>query len=314
MHDDNTLWPSRLFALVYLSGSLMMAGYAAWHYLMGAYSLILLPVLLALLLLTSALLQYLNQQSHRLSAYLVLVCCYLMIAVELSDSVGGNTLWLGLPPALALLMLPLAPAMLLNLLLAPVWLLLLDDGQLRPALGVAYLAIVILGALAPWEQLRQRVLFRATAPDDPECSALNSEAITERIDSEVARAELLKQRLSILLIHLPQLEMAREQFGSRLRLALLQRFCVVALQTCRAHDSLGRAGPTLFWLVLPDTGENGALMVRNRLLTALEATVLAETGPLTARIGVCSTHAGEKWHTFEQRLHVKGLALMETPA
>ncbi|EPC03520.1 hypothetical protein L861_18455 [Litchfieldella anticariensis FP35 = DSM 16096] len=311
MHDEKP-WPSRLFALIYVMGVLLMVGNAAWHYLMGDFLRILLPAVLALLLLGATLLHLTDPRYQRPSAYLVLISSFLLLAVELDQTSEAIILWIGLPPLLALLLLPPSSALLLNLLLAPLWLVLPVDGQVTYDMAFTYLAIIILGALAPLEQRRQQALLEATDPMDSECQALNASAIHELLDSEFARATLLQRRLSVLAIHLPQLEMAHEQFGARLRLELLQRFCSVAHHTCRAHDSLGRAQTSLFWLLLPDTGETGALMVRNRLISALDATVLAETGAIASRIAVCSPHPSETWTTFEQRLQIKGQALMES--
>lgn len=311
MHKDR-VWPPRLFAFTYAAGALLMSGYALWHYLMGDFLRILLPAVMALLLLGATLLRLIGHRYKRVAAYLVLISSYLLFAVELDRATDNAGLWIGLPPLMALLLLPLGPAMLINLILAPLWLALPADELITRDGVITYLAVIVLGALAPLEQRRQRELLEATDPTDSECQALNTSAIHEQLDSEYARAILLQRRLSVLIIHLPQLEMAHEQFGSRLRLELLQRFCQVAHHTCRVHDSLGRVRPSLFWLLLPDTGETGALMVRHRLLSALEETVLSETGAVAARIAVCSPHADETWAIFEQRLQIKGQALMES--
>lgn len=311
MHREQ-VWPPRLFALTYATGAVLMSGYALWHYLMGDFLRILLPAVMALLFLGATLLRLIGHRYKRLAAYLVLISSYLLFAVELDRASSDIALWLGLPPLLALLLLPLGPAMLIIVMLTPLWLVLPSDDLINGEVILSYLALIFLGALPPLEQRRQRDLLEATDPTDPECRALNSDAIHEQLDSEFARATLLQRRLSVLVIHLPQLEMAHEQFGTRLRLELLQRFCQVAHHTCRVHDSLGRIRPSLFWLLLPDTGENGALMVRHRLLNALEATVLSETGAITARIAVCSPHADDTWGTFEQRLLIKAQALMES--
>ncbi|MFC3286312.1 GGDEF domain-containing protein [Litchfieldella rifensis] len=309
---EETFWPFWLYALIYAVGALLMFGYATWHYLMGDFMRILLPAVLGLMLLGASLLHLTDHRYQRLSAYLVLISCFLLFAVEIGQARNDVALWIGLPPLLALLLLPLGPAMLLNLILAPLWLALLSDDQVSRDMVFTYVAVIVLGALVPLEQRRQQAFLEATDPMDPECQALNSSAIHELLGNEFARATLLQRRLSVLVIHLPQLEMAHEQFGTRLRLELLQRFCAVAHHTCRVHDSLGRTQSSLFWLLLPDTGETGALMVRHRLISALDATVLAETGAITSRIAVCSPHPGETWATFEQRLQIKGQALMES--
>lgn len=304
--------PSRMFALVYLVAALLAAANAGWHYLMGHYEFILLPAIGALLLGGAAVVSLADQRAQRITSYILITTSYLLMAVELIRIEQADALWLGLPPVLALLLLPLGPALMINLLLAPLWLLLLDIDMSLDQAALGYLALVTLCTLAPWEQLRQHALLRATDPRDPHCEALTPSAIEETLQSELARAQALERRLSVLVIHLPQLEMAGEQFGVRLYRDMLQRFCQVAHHTCRSHDSLGRTDGNLFWLVLPDTGDNGALMVRNRLLAALERCVLAETGPLTARIAVCTPQPGESWLAFEQRLLRRGHALTES--
>jgi diguanylate cyclase len=115
----------------------------------------------------------------------------------------------------------------------------------------------------------------------------------------------------VLLIYLPQLEMADEQFGAGLLHTLLDRVCHTVRACCRHHDALGRHQTTLFWLLLPDTGEAGALIVRERLLGALNREVFAETGALQTRIRACCRHPGEDTMHFEQRLLSTGMKLKD---
>lgn len=305
---DNS-WPSRLFVMVYAIGALLMAGYASWHYLMGHYDEILLPALLSLLLGGAIFLRLINSDYRRLSAYLALISCYLLIAAELPQQ-QLPALWLGLPPVLTLLLLPLGPAMLLNLALTPVWLTLLGSESTGNA-ALSYLALVGIASLPCWIQQRRTALLRATQPYDPQCDALSQRVIGERLVAEVERARTLKRPLAVLAVHLPQVEMADEQFGSTLLHTLLERWCRTVRASCRHHDLLGRHQTTLFWLLLPDTGEAGALIVRERLMRALGREVLAETGAIQARIRACYLHPGENAMHFEQRLLAAGAKLME---
>jgi diguanylate cyclase (GGDEF)-like protein len=294
----------KVHALVYASGAMLILGHALWLYLMGDYLNILLPVLLAPLMVLAALLR-LGQVDHaRLSAYLVLICGYLLVAVELTRETPLSPFWLGLPPTLTLLLLPLGPAMALNLLLCPIWLL-LGEALLDRQLALSYLTLVAVAGLAPWEALRQRALLRATDPFDPECRAFAREALHDQLRNECERAALLDQRLAVLVIHLPQLEMAGEQFGSQARQALLDTLCREVARRCRDHDVLGREGPADFWLVLPDTSENGALLVSQRLHEALGRRVLLDTGAVECSMALCLLLPDEAPERFEQRLQAR---------
>ncbi|MBF8221281.1 GGDEF domain-containing protein [Halomonas sp. 328] len=310
--EEEKLWPSRLFALVYAAGAVLMAGYALWHYLMGDYGLIPLPALLSLLLVGATLLRLSHHPQRYLSAYLVLISAYLLIAVEVAKLEGGAGLWLGLPPVLAFLVLPPASAILLNVLLGGLWLVLLVNPEQAGDLAMAYLVLTLLGALAGGEQARQRELLEATRPHDDECEALRASAIRECLAQEFYRARRLDHRLSVLVIHLPQLDNPGDAFGGLTRRECLQRFTEVTQHSCRAPDQLGRLSDSLFWLLLPDTGQNGALMVRQRLLDALERITLPDGAGLSLRMALCAPHDTESLATFEQRLELKAHLLMES--
>ena len=103
--------------------------------------------------------------------------------------------------------------------------------------------------------------------------------------------------------------MAGEQFGRRAQLALLERLCSEVHSRCRDHDLLGRADQATFWLVLPDTTESGALLVRERLQRGLSHCVLVELGQLDARIVACLPRHRELFSVFVQRLEERSHTL-----
>lgn len=291
----------RLLAGFFALGGVLLLGQAVWYYLLGDYPRILLPALFAPLMLTAALMRLGQQETARLSAYLVLACSYLLIATHLSKDNTPALLWLGLPPALTLLLLPPGPATLLNLVLAPIWLLLANLGLQTPQ-SLGYLALVAAAGLAPWGIRHQHALWLATDPRDPECAALKAAALLERLESEVERADLLGQRLGVVVLHLPQLEMAGEQFGCSARRALLNAFCRTVTEHCRDYDLLGRIGDADFWLVVPDASESGILLVRQRIEEAAAITTLPATGSLEIRGTICAHTPGQPFLEFRHRL------------
>lgn len=303
---------SRLQALVFAAGGLLIIGHGIWLYLLGDYSALILPAMTAPLMVLAAILRMGRNEPSQLSSYLVLICSYLLIAVELIQPSAQSALWLGLPPILTLLLLPLGPAILLNITLAPIWLVLL--GELPPdfRMVIGYLTLVVVSALVPWEIIRQKELMKVTDPGDDECPALNALSLHDRLYSECQRARFLEQPLALLVLQLPQLEMAGEQFGRKARQALLDAFCHEVEKSCRENDLLGRESSEDFWLVLPDTSENGALLVAQRLEEGLESIVLVETGQVEVRLTTCILQAGESTEHFEQRLIARS-QLLATP-
>ncbi|MFQ3788234.1 diguanylate cyclase domain-containing protein [Halomonas sp. A29] len=300
MADDNRNHTTRII-VAYAISIFLLGGYAIWRYLMGDYNRILLPASLALVMLVACLMCIARASQARLSAYLALIVGYTMLVLELPWLDESGIMWLGFAPLLTVLLLPLASAMLLNLLLAPVWLL-LHDSQLDAHLALSYVAMALVAALVPWEQRRQQALLDATNPRDPQCNALARESLHELLASEYQRTQFLGQPFAVLTLHLPQLEMASEQFGNRARQSLLDALCLAVNRCSRRHDFLGRQSASTFWLVLPDTSQSGAQMVQQRIEQALETTVLVDTGPLRATIAHCQRLPGESWPRFEQRL------------
>ncbi|MEA3250238.1 MAG: diguanylate cyclase [Pseudomonadota bacterium] len=311
-YDDRSRLADWLFRLVYVSGVVLMGSYALWQYMMGHYSDILLPAILTLMLGGALFVRWVNAEFRRLPIYLVLISCYLIVAIDLAHQQATLSLfWLGLPPVLTLLLLPLAPGLLLSLFLTPVWLAIAaPDLTLGPA-ALAYLTLLGMASLPGWLGHRHAQQCDRSVRRDRDCCALSRETLERRMAAEVERAKALRRPLAALVIHLPQLEMADEQFGRPLLHALLDRICQTIQANSRQHDLLGRQQGSLFWLLLPDTGEAGALIVRERLLHALNREVIAETGTLQSRIHVCRLHAGETRQHFEQRLLSAGLKLME---
>lgn len=292
---------SLLFPIILTITAVLLAGQALWSYLMGEYSRILLPSTLSPVLLVAALMA-LGRHSSRLASYIALTCGYLLIAVELPHQVGVPLPWIGLPPVLALLLLPLGPAIFINLALTPLWLALLGDDLLGPHLLAGYLTLVMLSALVPWEHLRQRALMRATDPLDPECQALSRDNLLAQLNGEMERACLLDTPLAVLVLHLPQFDMVDEQFGTPARRAMLDALVRSIHDHQRPHDVLGRENESSFWLLLPNTSENAALLLRQHLNQTLSQIVLIETGPLQVRTRLSLPRPTETTTQFRQRL------------
>ncbi|MCB8890281.1 diguanylate cyclase domain-containing protein [Vreelandella malpeensis] len=297
-----SLPPRALMTLAYVICLLITTCYTFWLYAMGHYRELMVPLFVSLLLVTALLLHYGQTFTPYGPRAILLISAYISVSSALYFGLTNAMIWLGLPMAAAFVLLPHVSALALNLLFIPLWWLLpMSDHALYP-LPLGYLALILMFALPPWEIARRHALLRASDPHDSECNAYHIDTLKERLNSEFQRAALLDKRLAVLVLHLPQLDMAEEQFGSRAKRALLEALCSEVNSRCRDHDLLGRANEASFWLVLPDTSESGALLVRERLYRALSRRVLIETGPLEARIGVCLPRPSERFDRYVQRL------------
>lgn len=302
--------PHRLMTATYILSFLLLAAYTAWLYAMGQYDMFFLPAFLELLLV-SALLMHVGRGVNPLAPRIILLCCVYLVVFQavIQPSGHASALWLGLPITASFVLLPLTPVLIINLLLAPLLLWLAPVAHSSPAWLPELVALFLLLALPRWEHLRRQALLRATDPNDSDCDAYQTESLQERLRNEYQRSYILGRRLAVLVIHLPQFDMAGEQFGRRAQLALLERLCSEVHLRCRDHDLLGRADQATFWLVLPDTTESGALLVRERLQRGLSRCVLVETGQLDARIVACLPRHRELFNVFVQRLEERSQTL-----
>ncbi|UYV20382.1 diguanylate cyclase [Halomonas qaidamensis] len=299
----------QLMTFAYTSSVILVAGYTLWLYGMGNYRDLLVPMFVTLLLLAALLMHHSQTLNTVISRVILLCSSYIITLAAFYHHPSVSSLWIGLPTTAAFFLLPLSSAIILAVFSAPLWWLLHSHGTASPVEGVAYIALMLLLALPPWEHARQRALLRATDPNDNDCDAYHIDTLKERLHNEFQRAAMLNKRLAVLVMHLPQLDMAEEQFGSRAKTALLGALCNEVNSRCRDYDILGRADNSTFWLVLPDTSESGAMLVRERLQRALSQCVLVETGQLETCIAVCLPCRNERFERYINRLEARAKAL-----
>lgn len=299
--------PKQLMTLAYSASIGMIAAYTLWLYGLGSYRELLVPLFVTLALLVCLLMHLGPGVQPALPRALLLASTYIVVLSAVYVAPEATSIWLGLPIAATFLLLPLWGALALNGACLLAWWIAPFEADVP--LTVGYTALILLLALPPWEHARRRALLRATDPNDSDCNAYHIDTLKERLNNEFQRAAMLNKRLAVLVLHLPQLDMAEEQFGHRAQTALLGALCSEVNSRCRDHDILGRAGNATFWLVLPDTSESGALLVRERLQRALSRCVLVETGQLEARITTCLPQRKESFGRYMQRLEARADAI-----
>ncbi|RUR32894.1 diguanylate cyclase [Vreelandella andesensis] len=298
-----------LMTFAYTASVILVAGYTYWLYGLGNYHDLLVPMFVALLLLAALLMHYSQALNPVLPRAILLGSSYVITLSAYYYHPDIPAVWIGLPTAAAFFLLPLLSALLLTAFSGPLWWLLTHQNNASTEIVIAYSALILLLALPPWEHARQRALLRATDPNDNDCDAYHIDMLIERLHNEYQRAAMLDKRLAVLVMHLPQLDMAEEQFGPRAQTALLGALCNEVNSRCRDHDLLGRSNNATFWLVLPDTSESGAMLVRERLQRALSQRVLVETGQLETRIAVCLPRQNESFERYINRLEARAKAL-----
>ena len=124
---------------------------------------------------------------------------------------------------------------------------------------------------------------------DPETGLFDGAYATLKLDEEWKRAMRFHQPLSLLLLDLgPRLHSLDEATRQR----TLAEAAGVLLNECRDIDVLARFAPTVFLLLMPGTGPDGAEVVSKRILATLNQRFGGAHG-LRPAGGICSVPSSE---------------------
>lgn len=156
---------------------------------------------------------------------------------------------------------------------------------MEPFIAFAQLATVAL------EQARMKVSLEVMASIDPLTNLLNRRALQEVIVRVDAHAKRSGKPFSIILLDLDRFKMLNDNYGHDIGDRILLGISELAKQTLRTGDWLSRWGGEEFLAILPDTDENDAYKITERLREAIEKFSLEfnnQTIKTSASIGIAS--------------------------
>jgi diguanylate cyclase (GGDEF)-like protein len=135
---------------------------------------------------------------------------------------------------------------------------------LEPFVAFAQLATVALN------QARMKMSLEEMAAVDPLTNLLNRRALQEILNREYASAKRSVKPFSMILIDLDRFKMLNDNYGHDIGDSFLIGISNIAKKTLRSSDWLSRWGGEEFLAILPDTDENGALNIAERLREKIE--------------------------------------------
>ncbi len=97
---------------------------------------------------------------------------------------------------------------------------------------------------------------------------------TERFDEEVKRSQLRKSKLSFLILDVDHFKMINDQHGHLTGDQVLKSLGDIIKENVREIDIAGRYGGEEFCVVLPDTDQEGARLVAERIRVATEQRII----------------------------------------
>jgi len=118
--------------------------------------------------------------------------------------------------------------------------------------------------------------FEVLALTDPLTQTHNRRALMERLTSELERARRHALHLSVLMVDLDHFKAINDSYGHVVGDEVLRGVSRVLQREARAVDVVARFGGEEFLVVLPETGEEGAVALAERIRARVE-----ETPPVT---------------------------------
>tara|TARA_R110002020_G_scaffold18931_30_gene65554 strand:+ start:852 stop:2216 length:1365 start_codon:yes stop_codon:yes gene_type:complete len=155
------------------------------------------------------------------------------------------------------------------------------------------LAAAINHASATLDTLYRELEKRST--HDGLTGVLNRAAFDERLEAEFAGADRHGRPLSLLMVDIDHFKRVNDSYGHQAGDRVLQSVAELFEQATRPGDIVARYGGEEFAIILPDTGEDAALSLAERLRLAVEDAVIACGSGidlhLTVSIGCASREA-----------------------
>ena len=154
--------------------------------------------------------------------------------------------------------------------------------------------------------------LEALAHIDPLTQLLNRRALTVNLVAELERVRRYNAPLTVLMIDVDHFKLVNDTHGHIAGDLVLEELGLVLQRAVRSVDTVARYGGEEFVVVLPETGEQGAMAFAERLRAKVEWNSFAigkgQSIKLTISIGL-TTFAGARAETAEELLDSADKAL-----
>jgi diguanylate cyclase (GGDEF)-like protein len=158
---------------------------------------------------------------------------------------------------------------------------------------IGLLASAVSTMVSEVESLVQKLRHQATT--DPLTGLGNRRWLAERVSQELARAERQSEPLSVIVFDLDHFKSINDRHGHDVGDSALVAAGEIVRGNIRPYDLAARIGGEEFCVILPNTRQPDAVLMAERLRSALAGTVVAplRRGRLTASFGVYEAEPGE---------------------
>ena len=316
-HLSNERLIPRLQSVVYFGLALFLVVIFTDQYLQGLYSLVFANSPAVPLLLFTAAYIFINRDSpnyQRINLPMLVLLTLIAIA-QLSEYPELILHYMFALPLLSYFALPMRQATLYNviLLLSVLGILFIDRGLISALRSSTNMALMVGSAwcFSYLTQLKTASLKQLTLKD-PISGAYNSRHFKQLLKREVARSQSQRQSMSMVGIVIDEYQQLIDLHGQTNILGFLPKFATRARQLIRAEDELFRMRDDLFMMVLPNCGEEGAIVLTERLNRKLQDHLWPNAIDVQLCVAVVTRHHKEDAGVLERRLLGRLKALQRT--
>ncbi len=307
----NRVYPDRLVlriqVLLYLLVAALLSLLMVFQYTNGLYGLVLSEMLLlpALLMVAAYLLIRRDTTGQDVVHTSLIGLLALVFLYTLQEHPQLNLYMLLLVPVVAALVLPLMLAvivtsvvgvLLFGVLLMSVGLL----SSLRYTLWFVLFAVSVFGFA--WLTLSNGLNMLSLSLTDPLSGAYNAKHFPHRLEREIACGEVTGQDISLIAIVLDDYVQLTDLYTHQEMSQFLPRLTGRIRQLIRGEDDIFRLRDDLWVLVLPNCGEEGAVVLNERISRRLEELSWEPMSELSISVTAVTHHSHETAAQLDQRL------------
>ncbi|HYE69484.1 MAG TPA: diguanylate cyclase [Anaerovoracaceae bacterium] len=130
---------------------------------------------------------------------------------------------------------------------------------------------------------------------DSMTNLLNHKNSLRRLKEEVDRAKRIDYPLSVAMIDLDNFKLVNDTYGHQTGDEVLIRVSQILSESCRTTDVVGRYGGEEFIIIMPDTNDQDAALLLERIKTCIEGTSFKDGIRITLSCGISELN-GESVH------------------
>lgn len=149
---------------------------------------------------------------------------------------------------------------------------------------------------------KARDRLRDTALTDPLTGLNNRRFLDIVMETEIARADRYKHRMSIVSLDLDRFKVVNDTWGHPIGDEVLRLTADIVKETIRESDIVVRMGGEEFMILLPQTGIEDAIEAAERVRKALETANHPIAGKFTASFGVAERSENESYTSMYNRV------------